>query len=329
MKVGLIGAGAIGIWVAARLGASGIDLVVLARGATLAAIRAGGLRLRDAQGGIASPARVSEDGAELGIVDLLLVAVKGPALADAARAARPMIGPHTTIVPMLNGIPWWFLGDELGGLASVDPGGQIEEALPSSQVIGCVVHASCSSPAAGVSTVRVADALMVGEPRGGSSDRLTRVAETFGLAGLPVKVSDNIRYEVWYKLWGNMTMNPISALTGATCDRILDDPLVESLVLNVMREAAVIGARMGCPISESGGDRNAVTRKLGAFKTSMLQDVEAGRLIELDLQLAAPREIAARLAIPSPFIDTLLGLTRLFAESRGLYRRSVPAAKIS
>jgi 2-dehydropantoate 2-reductase len=117
-----------------------------------------------------------------------------------------------------------------------------------------------------------------------------------------------------------MTMNPISAITGATCDRILDDPLVEALVLNVMAEAAAVGARIGCPISQSGRERNLVTRKLGAFKTSMLQDVEAGRLIELDLLLAAPREIAARLAMPTPFIDCLLGLTRLFAESRGIYR---------
>jgi 2-dehydropantoate 2-reductase len=283
------------------------------------------LRVRDAGGEISSTGRVSADAAELGIVDVLIVAVKGPALADAALAARPMIGPHTTILPMLNGVPWWFLGGELGPepLQSIDPDGGIEAALPSSQVIGCVVHASCSSPEPGLSVKKMAEALIIGEPNGGMSERLVAVAALLAQAGLPAKTSDKIRYEVWYKLWGNMTMNPISAITGATCDRILDDPLVEDLVLNVMREAAAVGDRIGCPISQSGSDRNLVTRKLGAFKTSMLQDVEAGRLIELDLLLSAPREIAARLAMPTPFIDCLLGLTRLFAESRGIYRRCI------
>jgi 2-dehydropantoate 2-reductase len=326
MKVGLVGAGAIGIWVAAKLAAAGIEVAVLARGAVLAAIRSHGLRLRDASGEISPMAQVCAQASELGSVDVLIVAVKGPALIDAARAASGMIGPHTTILPLLNGVPWWFLegGTEIGmePLHAIDPDGVIAMALPSSQVIGCVVHAACNSPEPGVSVIEMADALIIGEPNGAQSKRLIEVAATLRQAGLPVKVSRKIRYEVWYKLWGNMTMNPISAITGATCDRILDDPLVEGLVLNVMREAAAIGARIGCPISQNGSDRNLVTRKLGAFKTSMLQDVEAGRLIELDLQLSAPREIAARLAMPTPFIDCLLGLTRLFAESRGLYQRS-------
>ncbi len=329
MNIGLVGAGAIGVWIAAKLAATDANVAVLARGATLAAIRDRGLRCLDAKGETVSAVRVSADAADFGIVDVLIVAVKGPALADAAVAARPMIGPRTTILPMLNGVPWWFLrfADALGEepLRSIDPVGAIEEALPSSQVIGCVVHAACSSPEPGSSVSSMADALIVGEPAGGTSDRLGQIVDRLGRAGLPVRVSDNIRYDVWYKLWGNMTMNPISALTGATCDRILDDPLVEGLALNVMREAAAIGARIGCPISQSGSDRNSVTRKLGAFKTSMLQDVEAGRLIELDLQLSAPREIAARLAMPTPFIDALLGLTRLFAESRGIYRRAAQA----
>ncbi|MDP8986675.1 MAG: 2-dehydropantoate 2-reductase [Pseudomonadota bacterium] len=322
MKVGVVGAGAIGVWIAARLAAAGVDVVVLARGATLEAIRARGLRLRDASGDTTVKVTAGT-GAELGVVDVLVVAVKGPALAGAARAARPMIDPHTIIVPMLNGVPWWFVAGELGAepLQSIDPGGAIERALPSSQVIGCVVHASCSSPEPGLSVPKMTDALILGEPKGAPSERLRTVAVLLGEAGLPVRPSAKIRYEVWYKLWGNMTMNPISALTGATCDRILDDPLVEKLVLNIMHEAAALGARIGCAIPQSGSDRNAVTRTLGAFKTSMLQDVEAGRPIELDLLLAAPREIAARLAMPTPFIDSLFGLTRLFAESRGLYRR--------
>ena len=148
---------------------------------------------------------------------------------------------------------------------------------------------------------------------------MDRVTEVLRSSGFDVEVSSRIQQAVWYKLWGNMTMNPISAITGATADRILDDPLVRAFILRVMSEAAQIGDKIGCPITESGEDRNAVTRKLGAFKTSMLQDVEAGRPVELDVLLSAPREIAQWLAIETPAMDGLLGLARLFARSRGLY----------
>jgi 2-dehydropantoate 2-reductase len=194
--------------------------------------------------------------------------------------------------------------------------------MPIANVLGCVVHGSSSAPEPGLSVLQKGDRIIVGEINGEATARLARVVAMLREAGLPGELSSTIRQEVWYKLWGNMTMNPISALTGATCDRILDDPLVESFVLAVMQEAAVIGRKVGCPISESGAARNRVTRKLGVFKTSMLQDVEAGRVLELDLQLAAPREIAQRLGIATPYIDALLGLTRLSAESRGLYHRN-------
>lgn len=329
MKIGIVGAGAIGTWVGAKLAETDHDVAVLARGATLEAIRSRGLRLRAADREITAKVRASADGTELGIVDLLVVSVKGPALADVGRVARPMVGPETIIVPMLNGIPWWFLEGQgeiaKTPLAAVDPDGSIASSLPSTHVIGCVVHGSCSSPEPGLSVLKMSDRLIIGEPNGTESERLTRTASVIRNAGLPVQVSAAIRQEVWYKLWGNMTMNPISALTAATCDRILDDPLVEGFVLAVMSEAAALGARIGCHISESGMERNRVTRRLGAFKTSMLQDVEAGRAIELDLQLSAPREIAQRLGMPTPFMDALLGLTRLLGESRGIYRRKMPA----
>jgi 2-dehydropantoate 2-reductase len=181
------------------------------------------------------------------------------------------------------------------------------------------VHASCASPEPGLTRHNVGNRLIIGEPRGGDSPRLRELAETLARARFDVEVSACIQRDVWYKLWGNMTMNPVSALTGATVDRVLDDSLVNGFCLDVMREAAAIGARIGCPIEQSGEDRNAVTRKLGAFKTSMLQDVEAGKPVEIDVLLSAVREIGQKVGERTPQLDALLGLSRLHARMRGLY----------
>jgi 2-dehydropantoate 2-reductase len=161
--------------------------------------------------------------------------------------------------------------------------------------------------------------LILGEPQGGSSDRVTQLVALLQAAGFDATASDNIRYDIWYKLWGNMTMNPVSALTGATADRILADPLVRSFCSAAMAEAQAIGARIGCPIAQSAEARHAITAKLGAFKTSMLQDVEAHRAIELDAIVGVVREIGQRLQVATPNIDALLGLTRLMGQVRGLY----------
>jgi 2-dehydropantoate 2-reductase len=161
--------------------------------------------------------------------------------------------------------------------------------------------------------------LILGEPGGVLSQRLTTTAGLFEGAGFETVQSERIQRDIWYKLWGNMTMNPISAIAGATCDRIIGDALVRDFVLRVMAEAAVIGGRIGCEIRESGEVRIDIARQLGAFRTSMLQDVEAGRPLEIDQLLAAPQEIARLVSVPTPNLDTLLGLTRLFARSRGLY----------
>jgi 2-dehydropantoate 2-reductase len=194
----------------------------------------------------------------------------------------PLLGPDTVVLTAMNGVPWWFFhgfGGELAGrrLASVDPDGRIAAAIPAERVIGGVVHLTSATAEPGVVVHGFGKRLIVGEPAGGTSRRLATLAERLGAAGLEIETSPRIQRDIWYKLWGNMTMNPISALTGATADRILDDPLVRQHCLAVMAEAAAIGARIDCPIAESGEDRIAVARQLGAFKTSMLQDVEAGR----------------------------------------------------
>jgi 2-dehydropantoate 2-reductase len=324
MKACIVGAGSIGGWIGTSLAAAGqASVSALARGATLAALREHGWRMQRAGALVQAPAQAAADAAELGVQDLVVIAVKAPALADVARRIAPLLSPSTLVLHAMNGVPWWFghgvaaLGD--APLASVDPGGTIAAAIPFEQVIGCVVHASASSPAPGIVLHQKGQGLIIGEPRGGRSERVQRIAELLAAAGLDVTHSADVRYDIWYKLWGNLTMNPVSALTGATIDRVLADPLVRALCSAAMREAAAVGARIGCRIDQTPEDRHAITAKLGAFKTSMLQDVEAARPIELDAIVAAVHEMGHRVGIATPTIDALLGLTRLFAQVRGLY----------
>lgn len=315
MNIGIIGAGAIGGWVAARLALAGNQVNMLARGVTLQAL-GDGFSIRENNARKLAKFRASDDAGTFGPQELLIIAVKAPALAEVATLAGAMVGQETIVLPMLNGVPWWFLDG--APLASVDPGGLIAAALPGDRLMGCVVHAACRRTAPNEVEVVHADKLILGEPKGGTSDRVAILARLFEGAGIHTEVSDNVRRAIWYKLWGNMTMNPVSALTLATADRILTDQDLKPFILACMAEAAAIGARIGCPISESGEDRMKVTARLGAFKTSMLQDVEAGRTIELEALVGAPREIARRVGIPTPNIDTLYAMTRLMAESRGL-----------
>ncbi|MBT9491943.1 MAG: 2-dehydropantoate 2-reductase [Paucibacter sp.] len=330
MKICIVGAGAIGGWFAAHLGhrlGSEVQLSALARGATLAALRQHGLRM-DGIGGerISVPIRASDAVADLvniGQPDLLVIAVKGPALAGVAPAVKALLGPQTRVLVAMNGVPWWFFNGLQGPaqglqLQSVDPGGVIAAAIPAERVIGSVVHASCSSPEPGLVKHVMGMGLILGDPAGGRPAHITELAALLGRAGFNATVSERIQKDIWYKLWGNMTMNPISALTGATCDRILDDELVRGFVTAVMLEASAIGERIGCAVDQTPQERHAVTRKLGAFKTSMLQDVEAGRPLELNALVGSVREIGQHIGLATPYTDAMLGLTRLMAQTRGL-----------
>ena len=325
MKVCIYGAGAIGGFIGARLAATGECAVsAVARGATLQALREHGWRLQQADTLLRAPLdAASDEPAQLGPMDLVVVAVKGPALSDVARRIGPLLGAQTVVLPAMNGVPWWFAQSTPGfdgePLRSVDPDGRIGVEIALDRVVGCVVHASTFTPEPGIVQQRMGQGLIIGEPAGGHSPRVQALAGLLGLAGFEVTVSDNVRRDIWYKLWGNMTMNPVSALTGASVDRIMADPLVLAFCSAAMREAAEIGARIGCAVAQTPEERHAVTRKLGAFRTSMQNDVDAGRAIELDALVSVVREIAQRLQIATPNIDALLGLTRLFARVRGLY----------
>jgi 2-dehydropantoate 2-reductase len=318
VKVCVVGAGAVGGLIGARLALAGHDTAALARGATLEALRRYGWRL---ESGESRPVRATDDPAAIGPVALVVLAVKAPALPAMAAAVPPLLGPDTVVLPAMNGVPWWFRlpGSHDPAARCVDPAGAVAAAVPRDTVLGCVVHFAATTPQPGLVRHNAGNGLIVGEPDGGDSPRATGVAGVLAQAGFAARTSADIRTDVWYKLWGNMTMNPISALTGATADRILDDPLVYDFCLAVMAEAATIGEKIGCPITESGEDRMAITRRLGAFKTSMLQDTEAGRPVELDTLLTAVAEIGATVGVPTPRLDTLRGLARLAARVRGLY----------
>jgi 2-dehydropantoate 2-reductase len=314
MNICIIGAGAIGGWMAARLAKSGAQVNVFARGATLVA------------GGEESVAQVnaSDDARALPTPDVLVLATKTTALASIIPAAQILMGKNTTVVSAMNGVPWWFFGRAdrpLHGaqIAATDRDGSIQKAISAPQVVGCVVHASASVNAPGVIQHRMGNKLIFGEAIGGASQRLTEISALFTKAGYEVEVSADIQRDLWYKLWGNMTMNPISAITGVTMDKLLDDEYIRAWCSAIMAEANAVGGQLGVPIAQSAEDRHAITRKLGAVRTSMLQDVQAGRAIELDALLAAVVEIGAKLNFPMPNAQALLGLTRVMARERGLY----------
>jgi 2-dehydropantoate 2-reductase len=325
VRVCVVGAGAIGGFIGTRLALTGEARVsALARGTTLVALRDHGWRLEEGEKLLTAPtALAADDARELGRQDLVILTLKSPALPPLAPSLTPLIGPDTIVLPAMNGVPWWFGAGvaALGAqpLESVDPGGLIGASIGLSHVVGCVVHASATSAAPGIAVHRMGRGLIIGEPTGAESPRVRDLATLLTRAGFEVTVSSRIRYDIWYKLWGNMTMNPVSALTGATTDRVLDDELVRSYCSAAMREAAAVGARIGCDVRESPDERHAVTRRLGTFKTSMLQDVEAGRPFELDALVGAVREIGQRVGVATPAIDALFGLTRLFGRVRRLY----------
>jgi 2-dehydropantoate 2-reductase len=324
MRVCIYGAGAIGGWIGVKLAQAGCNVSVVARGATLQALRAHGLRLQEGGQSRHAAVRASDAPADLGVQDLVVIAVKAPAMAQVAQAIRPLLGPDTVVLTAMNGVPWWFF-QGFGGayegtrLKAVDPQGLIAEAIPARHILGCVVHASCALREPGFVQHHFGNKLIVGEPSGAATARLQELAALLEKAGFETVVSGQIQKDAWYKLWGNMTVNPVSAMTGATTDLILEDDLVCGFISAVMLEAREIGARVGIPITQEPEDRHQVTRKLGAFKTSMLQDVEARRPVEIDALVTVVKEMGALTGVATPFTDALLGLTRLHARVQGLY----------
>jgi 2-dehydropantoate 2-reductase len=321
MRVCVIGAGAIGGWMAGLLADAGNEVSLLARGETLAALKANGLKVRRKKKEQIHRLAVASDPAALGEQDAVIIAVKGQSVPAIAANAKVLLHRNGIVIPAVNGIPWWFFqmpGIPQSGfaLSSVDPDGRTANAIAPEHVIGCVVHASAWTPQPGVVEVNGEDKLIFGEPDGAKSPRVEAFVAAFGKPPLPVVVSDNIRRDIWLKLWGNMTMNPLSVLTGATTLRMISEPDVTALVREMMMEMKRIGEKIGLPIPLMPEDRMAITRKLGDIKTSMLRDWEAGRALEIDPILGVLAEIAKRVGEPAPFLHAVLGLLRLRAENR-------------
>jgi 2-dehydropantoate 2-reductase len=316
-SVAIVGAGAIGAWLGDAFDRAGWQVSMLARGATLETLHASGLRV--AHGGESRTSRPRAGSAvELGVHDYVFLTVKAQLLPQLASGLSPLIGRATVVISGTNGIPWWFFHDFGGPLAnqclkSVDPDLSQERAFPRERILGSVVHASVrvASPA----NVRVvaADRFILGEPGGALSPRVESVVNALRAGGINAHASDCIRREVWTKLWGNMTMNPLSALTRCGTARLLANADVRELCIHMMEEMQLCAQRLNLEIAMSPAERIAVTQRLGDFKTSMLADMEAGRALELAPQLGAVVEIAGLLDIPTPFLRAVLGLTTLAA----------------
>jgi 2-dehydropantoate 2-reductase len=316
-SVAIVGAGAIGAWIGDAFDRAGWNVSMLARGATLETLRASGLRVAQGDETRASRPRAGS-AAELGVHDYVFLSVKAQLLPELAPQLSPLIGPSTVVISGTNGIPWWFFHDFAGPLAnrclkSVDPDQSQERAFPRERILGSVVHASVrvASPA----NVRVvaADRFILGEPGGAVSPRVEALVNALREGGINAQGSDSIRRDVWTKLWGNMSMNPLSALTRCGTAKMLANADVRDLCVHMMDEMQHCAQRLNLEIAMSPAERIAVTQRLGDFKTSMLADMEAGRALELDPQLGAVVEIARLLDIPTPFLRAVLGLTTLAA----------------
>jgi 2-dehydropantoate 2-reductase len=316
-SVAIVGAGAIGAWIGDAFDRAGWNVSMLARGATLETLRASGLRVAHGDETRASRPQAGS-AAELGIHDYVFLSVKAQRLPELAPQLRPLIGPSTVVISGTNGIPWWFFHDFGGPLAnrclkSVDPHQSQEGAFPRQRTLGSVVHASVRVESPANVRVVAADRFILGEPGGAVSPRVESVVNALREGGINAQASDSIRRDVWTKLWGNMSMNPLSALTRCGTSKMLANADVRELCVHMMDEMQSCAQRLNLTIAMSPDERIAVTQRLGDFKTSMLADMEAGRALELDPQLGAVVEIGRLLDIPTPFLRSVLGLTTLAA----------------
>lgn len=325
MKICIYGAGAVGGLMAAWLARSGHDVSVVARGATLEAIRRQGLRVRS-EGGVESfPVRADAEPGKLGAQDYVLVAVKAQSLTEVADRIAPLLRRDTSIVTAMNGVPWWFF-DRLafhGGkerLESLDPGGRLARAMPTERIVGCVIHLAASTPEPGLVSHNMGRKLIVGEPGGRSTARSETLAKALNGAGFEAQLSTRIEKEFWVKLLGNVSFNPVSALTLSTADRLIESREVKGYMVSIMREVLAIGRAVGVDADIDPEARIDMARALGKFKTSMLQDMEAGKPLEIDGLLAGTLEVARKAGVSAPFTESLFGLVRARAQSSGQYR---------
>jgi 2-dehydropantoate 2-reductase len=331
MKIAIIGAGAIGGYVGVKLALAGEDLTFIVRGANLRAIRSAGMKLvmHDGTEHVAANVRATDSYDEAGIQDVVIVALKAHQLDAVANDIGKLVGPDTVIVTMQNGIPYWYFHKHGGALegrqvTAVDPTGELARKVPVGQVIGCVVYPASELIAPGVVRHIEGDRFPLGELDGSSSERVERVSAAMVNAGFKAPVLDNIRSEIWLKLWGNLTFNPISALSHSTLVDICQYPLTRELAVQMMQEAQAVANKLGIEFRVTLDKRIAGAEKVGKHKTSMLQDIEAGRGSEVDALVGAVVELGRLTDTPTPHIDTVYALVKLLdrtvAEESGVVK---------
>jgi 2-dehydropantoate 2-reductase len=322
MKIAIIGAGAIGGYVGVKLALAGEDVTFIVRGANLRAIREAGMRLvlQDGSEQVARKVRATDDYGQAGPQDLVILATKAHQVADVAGELPRLFGPDTVVVTMQNGIPFWYFhktGGALEGSAvrSVDCDGQLAHRIPADRVIGCVVYPASELVEPGVVRHIEGERFPLGELDGRVTERVTRIAASFTRAGFKAPVLEDIRSEIWLKLWGNLTFNPISSLTHATLVDICQYSLSRGLAASMMREAQLVAEKLGIRFRVPLDQRIAGAEKVGRHKTSMLQDIEAGRAPEIDALVGSVAELARLTHTPTPHIDTVYALVKLLAKN--------------
>ncbi|MDF1730010.1 MAG: 2-dehydropantoate 2-reductase [Minwuia sp.] len=324
MKICIYGAGAIGGYVGAMLSRAGADVSLIARGPHLAAIRENGLRLKSAEDDFTVHPRATDDPSELGPQDYVLLTLKAHGVRAVADAMQPLLGADTAVVTAQNGMPWWYfhgLEGKYAGqrLVSADPGNELWDKIGPERVIGSVVWQAAEVPEPGVVQLGYGERLSLGEPDGSKSDRIQALSSALVNAGVKAPIRPNIRNEIWVKLWGNLSFNPVSALTGATLVDMAQDAGVGSVIHTMMTEAKAVGEALDVRFPMTVEKRIASAEKVGAHKTSMLQDLEGGRTMEIEPIIGTVSELGRITGIPTPTIDTVYHLTVLRAKQAGCY----------
>jgi 2-dehydropantoate 2-reductase len=323
MKVCVFGAGAIGGYLAVRLANSGVDVSVVARGPNLAAIRENGLRLRiDGREEVAKVTATS-DANDLGPQDYVLTTLKAHSLPPIVGQMKPLFGPDTAFVTAMNGVPYWYFhglaGQEWRTVEAVDPGGAVSSVIPPAQAIGCVVYPATEMPEPGVVEHVDGDRFTLGEPSGEKTERVERLSKALIAAGFKAPVRPKIRDEIWIKLWGNLAFNPLSALTHQTLDVLATEPGLKAVARAMMVEGKSVAEALGVKFPIDVDKRIAGAAEVGAHKTSMLQDLERGRPMEIDALVSAVAELGRAVDVPTPTIDMVQALVIARARAAGCY----------
>jgi 2-dehydropantoate 2-reductase len=325
VKIVIAGAGAIGGFIGARLAQVGADVVLFARGPHLAAMQERGLRVISPEGDFAVTPKVTSDLSTVGAADVVFLGVKAHALTALAPTLTPLFGTHTTVVSTQNGIPWWYFqgmsGDYAGmHLERVDPGGVIAKSIEPERVLGSLAYFATDVVEPGVIRHTEGNRISFGEPNGTRSERARAVAEALIAAGFRCPVTTRFRHEIWVKLLGNVAFNPISALTGGTLEELARHPDVSRLVRELMVESEAVAAKLGIELPISIDQRMAGAEKVGAHKTSMLQDFEAGRPMELEAVVGAVVELGERLGLPMTATRAVYACAKMLDEQRARRR---------